>query len=284
MAASVGSAPERIDLHTHSRCSDGTLAPAALVELAAGRGVHVLALTDHDSVAGCEEADAACRVHGIRFVPGVELSCRWHEHAIHVVGLGIDVRQPQLRAHCEQLARLRRERIGRIALQLSAAGLPGERLAAAALEAPSPTRTHVARALCAQGFAASVTQAFERYLRRGRAGHCEEPWPELQAALHCIVQAGGLPVLAHPHRYGLSGGGLRELAGQFKAAGGAGIELSLAGMGPADAERSASLARRFTLAGSIGSDFHQPGLPWRPLGRFVKLPDAITPITTCLGL
>jgi predicted metal-dependent phosphoesterase TrpH len=276
--------PERIDLHTHSCCSDGTLAPAELVELAAGRGVRMLALTDHDCIAGCEAAAAACHARDIHFVPGVELSCRWRERVIHVVGLGIDTRQPQLRAHCEQIGRLRRERIGCIASQLSATGLPGQHLAAAALAAPSPTRTHLARALYAQGFATSVAQAFERYLRRERPEHGTTPWPELPAAVQCIVQAGGLAVLAHPHRYGLSAGGSRELAGQFKAAGGAGIEVSLAGMGPADGERAASLARRFTLAGSIGSDFHEPGLPWRPLGRFAKLPEAVVPITARLGL
>ena len=90
-------------------------------------------------------------------------------------------------------------------------------------------------------------------------------------------------MLAHPHRYQVSNGVLRELVGDFKAAGGAGIEVSLAGMGPGDADRAATLARRFDLAGSIGSDFHEPGLPWRPLGRFAKLPDRIMPITARLG-
>ncbi|HEX4023846.1 MAG TPA: PHP domain-containing protein [Steroidobacteraceae bacterium] len=277
-------AAARIDLHTHSHCSDGTLAPAALAELAASRGVAVLALTDHDTLAGCEEASTACRALGIHFLAGVELSCQWREHTIHVVGLNIDTRQPDLAAHCERLAALRRGRIERIAQRLSDAGLPGGRLAAAALEAPSPTRTHLARALCAQGFAATVPQAFERFLQRGRPGHAETPWPELTEAVQRIVRAGGAAVLAHPHRYALSGGGLRELARQFRAAGGSGIEVSLAGMGPASAERAAALARRFGLAGSIGSDFHEPGLPWRPLGRFAKLADTITPITTCLGL
>ncbi len=284
MAEHTARVADRIDLHTHSHCSDGTLAPAALVELAAARNVAVLALTDHDTVAGCDAAHTACRTHGIRFIPGVELSCQWRELTVHVVGLGVDARQPDLAAHCERLAQLRRGRIQDIARQLSDAGLPGERLAAAALETPSPTRTHLARALCAQGFAASIPQAFERYLKRGRAGHAGTPWPELTEVVERIVRAGGVAVLAHPHRYELSGSGLRELAGQFRSTGGSGIEVSLAGMGAASAERTAALARRFSLAGSIGSDFHEPGLPWRPLGRFAKLPDAITPITTCLGL
>jgi predicted metal-dependent phosphoesterase TrpH len=82
----------------------------------------------------------------------------------------------------------------------------------------------------------------------------------------------------------LSHGGLRELCAHFKSAGGAAIEVSLSGMGPGDTDRAAALARRFDLAGSTGSDFHAPGLPWRPLGRFAKLPDQIVPITFRLGL
>jgi len=274
----------RIDLHTHSHCSDGTLAPAALVELAVARSVGLLALTDHDTIAGCEQAHQACRELGIRFVAGVELSCRWHEHILHIVGLNIDPRQPQLASHCQRLSGLRRSRIEHIARRLSDAGLPGVRLAAPALNAPSPTRTHLARELCAQGFASSVPQAFERYLKHGGTEEADTPWPELSVAVECIVRAGGVAVLAHPHRYGLTAGGLRELAGQFRAAGGSAIEVSLAGMGAAAAARAAALARRFELAGSIGSDFHEPGVPWRALGRFAKLPDAITPITACLGL
>ena len=108
--------------------------------------------------------------------------------------------------------------------------------------------------------------------------------PELATAVRCIVDAAGVAVLAHPHRYRVSNGVLRELVEDFKAAGGSGLEVSLAGMGPGDADRAAALARRFDLAGSIGSDFHEPGLPWRPLGRFAKLPDRIMPIMDRLGL
>ena len=275
--------PARIDLHTHSRCSDGTLTPTALVELAAGRHVGMLALTDHDTMVGCDEARAACQTHHIHFISGVELTCQWREREVHIIGLNIDTRQPDLVAHCEHLAQLRRERIERMAERLSRAGLPGTVLAAAALAAASPTRMHLARALCDQGFARSTQEAFDRYLQRGAPGHSAAQWPELDSVVRCIVQSGGIAVLAHPHRYTLSAGRLRELVGQFKAEGGAGLELSLAGMSPACADRAASLARRFDLAGSFGSDFHEPGLPWRPLGRLAKLPDAIVPITTCLG-
>jgi hypothetical protein len=274
----------RIDLHTHSNCSDGVLAPAALVTLAAQRQVALLALTDHDTVEGCNEARDACKAHGIRFVPGAELTCLWRGREIHVIGLNLDVAQQLFIAHCSTVLELRRQRITAMSERLTRAGLPGAALSSAALAAASPTRAHLARALCALGLASSVQAAFDRWLKRGQPGYVASQWPQLAAAVQCIVDAGGLAVLAHPHRYQVSNGVLRELLGEFKAAGGAGLEVSLAGIGPSDADRLAALARRFDLAGSIGSDFHEPGLPWRPLGRFAKLPDRITPIMARLGL
>jgi predicted metal-dependent phosphoesterase TrpH len=274
----------RVDLHTHSHCSDGVLAPAALVALAAQRAVGLLALTDHDTAAGCEEARAACLAHGVAFVPGVELSSVWREREIHVVGLALDPAHAPFGAHCALLLALRRQRVAAIGERLQRAGLPGTQLAQEALASPAPTRAHLARGLVASGIADSVQQAFDRWLRRGRPGHVAAPWPPLAVAVRCIVQAGGVAVLAHPQRYRVSSGGLSELLAEFKAAGGAGLEVSLPGMAPHDADRLATLARRYELAGSIGSDFHEPGVPWRPLGRFAKLPDRITPIMECLGL
>lgn len=274
----------RVDLHTHSDCSDGALSPSALVARAAVRQVQALALTDHDTVAGCEAARAACQTNAIEFLPGVELSAAWRGREIHVVGLKIDPAHPVLQRHCGAMLERRRERIGAIAQRLCAAGLPGEALTRSALSAGAPTRTHVAQALCQAGIAKDAQTAFDRWLSRGRPGHVAAHWEELSTVIGCITAAGGTAVLAHPHRYRVSDGVLRELAGEFQAAGGRAIEVSLAGMSPADSDRAASLARRFELAGSIGSDFHAPDLPWRPLGRFAKLPDGVTPVTAHLGL
>ena len=254
------------------------MSPAALVALAARRGVDLLALTDHDTLAGCEQARDACAEHAIRFIPGLELSCDWHEREIHVIGLGVELTDSDLLAHCASQLERRRLRLGAMAQRLARAGLPGQELADLTLAAALPTRTHLARALVSLQLAGGVADAFERWLKRGRPGYVSAQWPRLEATVLRIVAAGGIAVLAHPHRYAISSGVLRELVGQFKAAGGGGIEVSLAGMGPHDADRLAALARRYELAGSIGSDFHEPDLPWRPLGRFAKLHDQITPI------
>lgn len=273
---------QRIDLHTHSNCSDGLLPPAALVALAAQRELGLLALTDHDTIDGCAAAASACQAAGIRFVPGIELSCLWREREIHIVGLRLDLANAALLAYCDAARERRRERMCSMAQRLTRAGLPGEELAREALAVAAPTRTHLARALCRFGICNDVQQAFDRWLKRGRPGFVAAQWPSLEAAVHCIRAASGMAVLAHPHRYPLSHGALRELAGAFTTAGGEGIEVSLAGMGSKDADRAASLARRHGLAGSIGSDFHEPDLPWRPLGRFDKLPDLIIPIAARL--
>ena len=271
---------ELIDLHTHSHYSDGSLAPADLVGRAALRKVTVLALTDHDTVAGCGEALAACRTHGIGFVPGAELTAGWRGQEIHVVGLGLDTAHPGLGQHLAHTLGLRRTRIGAIGEKLRREpALGGQDPAAAVLAGTAvPTRTHVARELVRLGLADSVQQAFDRYLARRRSGYVPQEWSDLTSSIAAIAAAGGAAVLAHPHRYKLSHGGLKELCGAFRDAGGVGLEVSLAGTSPADAARLASLARAFALAGSVASDFHEPGLPWRPLGRFAKLPDQIAPI------
>ena len=277
-------APPRVDFHTHSNHSDGTLTPTELVTLAHARNVQLLALTDHDTTAGCAEAAAACTSLGMRFINGIELTCGWRGREIHMVGLRVDPASETLAAHTLDLAQRRRARIIAIGARLTRLGMNGAQLAEAALaQCPAPTRMHLARLLLAEGAVAEPQAAFDRWLGRGKPAFVSAEWPDIATTAACIVEAGGLPVLAHPHRYPLSNGALRELCTEFKQAGGTGIEVSLAGASPDDAARAASLARRFELAGSIGSDFHEPGLPWRPLGRFVKLPDQVTPITQLLN-
>lgn len=272
--------PPLLDLHTHSTRSDGVLSPSALVQRAAARGVGLLALTDHDTVAGCAEARAACDAAGIRFVAGIEVSTTWRGRAIHVIGLGVDTASGALSGLLDGIATRRHERIATICERLSARGrIAGGDVAARVFARGSiPTRMHLARVLVAMGHAADAQQAFDRWLNPGRAGHVPVEWPALTEVLPQLAGACRALVLAHPHRYRLSGGALRQLVGEFAEGGGAALEVSMAGMSPADHDRVASLARHHGLAGSAGSDFHDPAVPWNPLGRFAKLPDGIAPI------
>lgn len=268
-----------IDLHTHSHFSDGTLPPAEVVAMAAVRGVSVLALTDHDTTAGLAEAQAAAAGR-MQIVTGVEITAGWRGQEIHVVGLAFDAAQPAMQRYLADLVQMRCERVAAIGARLARERHFGGRNPATAVLATAtvPTRMHLARELLAAGDVATTQGAFDRWLGRGRPGHVPQQWPAVESAIEVIRGAGGHAVLAHPHRYRLSAGALRNLCAEFRDAGGAALEVSLPGLSPNDATRLTSLARAHGLAGSIGSDFHEPGLPWRPLGRFAKLPEGIEPL------
>ena len=269
-----------VDFHTHSHYSDGVLAPAELVERARQRNVGILALTDHDTIAGLDEARAACATSGIRFVDGMELSAGWRGQTIHIVGLKFDVAHAGLAAHLSSVLERRRTRLREIGERLEKrARLPGRELAATAAAVTAPTRLHLARALVARGLARDTQEAFDRWLNHDKAGHVPPEWPSFTDVMTVLRDCGALPVLAHPHRYRLSAGGLRELTAAFVQEGGAALEASMAGMSPNDADRIASLCRRFHLHASLGSDFHDPSVPWNPLGRWLKLAAGLEPIT-----
>jgi len=268
--------PGTVDLHLHSTASDGRLDPAALVRHAATCGVRVLALTDHDTTAGLDAAAAEAAALGLGFVPGIELSSEWRGRAIHVVGLGIDPAAPSLASALRDLAGERARRAREIARRLDSAGAPGSEALRRVLEAASlPTRTHFARALAELGAVHSLAEAFDRYLGRGRPAAVKSRWPALSEAVGWIRSAGGLPVLAHPLRYVLSGGARRDLCREFREAGGLAVEVVCGGMSRAQLAQAESLALRTGLAGSVGSDFHDPRVPWNPPGRLAKLPDAV---------
>jgi predicted metal-dependent phosphoesterase TrpH len=272
-----------VDFHTHSHFSDGVLAPAALVERARMRNVGTLALTDHDTTAGLAEARDACNAAGIRFVPGVELSANWRGQTIHIVGLRVNESHAGFNSHLDAVLARRQTRLREIGERLeNRARLPGRELAACAASATAPTRLHLARLLVERGHARNTQEAFDRWLNRDKAGHVPAEWPSLAAAMTVLRDSEAIPVLAHPHRYRLSAGGLRELTAAFVQEGGAALEASMAGMSPNDADRIASLCRRFKLLASMGSDFHDPAVPWNPLGRWLKLASGLDPVTNLL--
>ena len=150
-----------IDLHTHSNCSDGSLSPGELVVRAAAAGVEVLALTDHDTVAGLEQAGHSAATHRLTLVPGVEISASWRAQGIHVLGLWIDPYSEQLRAALAAQGELRRSRMRKICAKLGKAGLPGAELLAAVEAHPGlPTRAHLANAMVAAGHVNRADEAF----------------------------------------------------------------------------------------------------------------------------
>ncbi|MDZ7753928.1 MAG: PHP domain-containing protein [Gammaproteobacteria bacterium] len=267
------------DLHSHSTASDGTLAPRDLVERAARSGVHVLALTDHDTTAGLAEAEQAAGPLGLEVVRGVEVSVTWGGRTVHILGLNVARDCVALE---DGLARLRVEREGRarrIAALLEEAGIPGAYEGARALAKGSIlSRTHFAHFLVAEGVAESVRDVFKKYLINGKPGHVSGEWAGLAEAVGWIRAAGGQAVIAHPARYGFTAAKLGRLVAEFQEAGGRGLEVVSGSHAPEDNDRMATVARRHGLLASSGSDFHGPENPWRELGAMPRLPADLRPV------
>ena len=257
MAARSTGTPTRLtsrgDFHCHSTASDGRLAPAEVVRIAAVRGVSVLALTDHDTTAGLAEASAAAAKRGLRLIPGVELACDLPGNELHMLGLFIDPAEPVLQARMQRMREQRVERGHRTTEALAREGAPVDwaRVEAIAGEA-AIGRPHVARALVEAGHVASIEEAFERFLARGRPAYVERERLEPAEAIALIRGAGGLPVFAHPPFTD----GYEALAVELANAGLWGIEVYYRDYPPERVEALRVLAARLGLVATGGSDFH----------------------------
>ncbi len=268
------------DLHCHSTVSDGVLEPAEVVRRAHRHGVELFALTDHDEIAGLDEAQATAEALGLAFVPGVEVSVSWAHETIHVVGLGIAYREPALVAGLARTRGGRDARARDIAQQLAAAGIPGAY--EGALEyVGNPelvSRTHFARFLVDRGYCADVPEVFDRYLSEGRPGYVAHRWARLADAVRWIRDAGGVPVIAHPGRYKLDPLAMDALIEEFRGAGGLGIEVVSGSHTPAQYDEWARAALRWRLLASRGSDFHGPDESHVELGSLPPLPAGLEPV------
>jgi len=273
---------DNFDLHNHSTASDGLLTPSQLMELGARLGVDALALTDHDTTDGLEEAAAAARRIGIGFVTGVEISVTWGESTLHVVGLGIDPDSSVLR---EGLRSVRDGRFGRAQLmagKLEALGIAGTLEAALELAGSENrlSRTHFARHLAERGAVRDTQAAFDKYLGKGKPAFVAHQWAALEDALGWIRASGGIAVLAHPGRYGLKPLARATLLESFKSLGGEAIEVVTGSHRPEEYATWRRVAEEYGFMASRGADYHGPGeSPVEP-GRLPPLPPTLTPVWT----
>jgi 3',5'-nucleoside bisphosphate phosphatase len=190
----------RIDLHTHSLVSDGTDTPAELVHKAQVAGLDVVALTDHDTFDGLDEATAAGERLGVRVVRGMELSCSRHGNSVHVLAYGADPANPELSA---EMVRVRDGRLGRLAgvlAKLAELGVPVSEAEVMAQVGSSPSvgRPHIADALIKAGHVRDRQEAFDRFLADGGPAHVPRYTIEVERGIELVHQAGGLAVIAHP--------------------------------------------------------------------------------------
>jgi predicted metal-dependent phosphoesterase TrpH len=275
---------ERYDLHCHSTASDGVLSPTAVVQRAQQNGVTVLALTDHDTTMGLEEARASATALGIHLINGIELSASWQNKCLHIIGLDIDPNYEPLATATAQLRTRRLERAVKISEKLEKKRING------ALEAVQKaagdgmiTRSHFADFLLSQFHVSTQQEAFDRYLAKGKPAYVSTTWADMALAIQWINQSGGVAVLAHPLRYQLTASWIKRLLVAFKDAGGQGIEVITGRTNANEIKLLANYASSFGLAGSVGSDFHNPANPWLELGKLAPLPENVQPVWELLS-
>lgn len=246
-----------IDLHAHTDRSDGTFTPAELVRLAAERRLDVLAVTDHDTTEGLEEAAAAGREVGVDVVPGVELSTEYERTSVHVLCYWMDVQHSGLQ---EELRRLRDERFRRGELmveKLRALGLPVsfERVREIA-RGGNIVRPHVAQAMVESGIVATEEEAFDRFIGDGGPAHVPKHALHPVDAVALIREAGGLSALAHPGMWGDQTAVPEVLIESMAEVGMVGLEVDHTDHAPEQRTYYRKLAGRLELIATGGSDCH----------------------------
>lgn len=270
---------EQYDLHAHSTASDGALSPSELVKRAHQQGVTTLALTDHDTVQGLNEAQQTADALGIRLIDGIEISVTWQAHCLHIVGLNIDPNHPYLNNGITLLQQTRAERAKKIAFKLNQKRIPDAYEAVVeAAGAGMITRSHFADFLLKNHHVSTQQEAFDRYLGQGKAAYVSTTWAELHDAIEWIVAAGGIAVLAHPMRYKLTANWMNRLLTAFKNCGGQAVEIITGRSSIDEINLTANYLKRYELYGSVGSDFHNPDNQWVELGRLKPIPESIKPV------
>lgn len=254
----------RIDLHSHSKASDGQFLAEEVAERAAAAGLGVWSLSDHDTVAGQEAAAGAAHRLGIRFVPGIELSAFLERREIHLLGHFVDPSHPTLKRFEDFLAVRRRVRMQQIIEKLAAVGV---RLSPADIEKWSGGKTigrpHVARAIMETGVVGSIKEAFDRYLGEGKPAYVQRYRLEAEEAVRLVRSAGGTTTVAHPGVSKLERIDLEAL----RKAGVDGLEVHHVEHNPSMREKYLRIAEALDLVPTAGSDYHGPDVsPDRKLG------------------
>jgi len=260
-----------IDLHSHTNESDGTFTPLELVDLATESGLEALAISDHDTFAGFDQASPVARSRGLDLVCGIELSTRVpgsKVRTVHLLGYFLhDPPSADFREWLDELIAGRRDRNLRLIASLHKQGIDIDLREVEKLGRTLTGRPHFARLLIQKGYVSSFDEAFRRYLGELAPSYVERYAPYVVVAIQRLIDAGGLPVLAHPIRLGFRDPVAEEkFIGELRDGGLGGIEVFHSDHGPRDSERYAAIARKYNLAVSGGSDFHGEVKPQISLG------------------
>lgn len=256
-----------VDLHVHSNASDGSFSPSQLVLEAERTGLTAMALTDHDTTAGVNEALLAAEPLNVEVIPGIELSCIWNEIEIHILGLFLDYDNKEL---LDFLAAARNRRLSRNQEMLDALNRDGFSVTAEDLtdgnEKTVVTRAHFAKALLKNGYVSSVDQAFRKYLSPGCPYYRKKEDVTPKEAMEVLLGAAAFPVLAHPCLYKLGWAEIEELVSYLKDLGMRGLECYHSSNNQNESGKLRKLAIKYGLCPTGGSDFHGSAKPDIALG------------------
>ena len=246
-----------IDLHVHTTASDGQYSPAQIIGKAAEKNLKAIAITDHDTVAGLEEAKAAGRELGVTVVPGIELNITFPTGEFHLLGLGIKTPSPSLINIVENVIKNRNDRNAQIIQKMNEDGVA---LTAEELQADFPNtvigRPHFAAELVKHGVVKTRQQAFDQYLARGRKWYVPRVCTNLDEAIVALRESGAVPVVAHPMSLYLSWGRLPDFLKDCYEKGVMGIEAFHPGARVTECLRLEELGRKIGFIITAGSDFH----------------------------
>jgi predicted metal-dependent phosphoesterase TrpH len=285
-----------IDLHTHSTASDGSLSPSVLMTEAARQGLSAIALTDHDTINGLNEAQTEAERQHIRFIPGIEIEINWGQHTsggeFHLLGLGLKAPSASFLAAVAGLARLREDRNLEILERMHSLNINAEYQDIRVLSGGySVGRPHFAAFLVQQRIVKTMDQAFKHYLGKGKPLYVPKPGMDFEHAVSVIRESGGISVLAHPLSLYVSWGHLPDLVKNLKARGLEGIEAWHPLAPVRSCRRLEELGKSLGLFITAGSDFHGETRADRKLGLSAgrrKIEDqfltAIPPLQEFTGL
>lgn len=256
---------ERIDLHIHTVVSDGTFTPEEVVRRAVALGLSGIAITDHDAVAGCDEAVKLGRELGIEVVPGIEISTKY-KRAVHILGYYIDTASPALHEVLDWIVIDRDTRAEKMTALMAADGLDVNMEDMHRRYGEIIGRPHFARRLMELGLAESVDEAFDRYVQKGKKYYVGRSFLSMEKSIQLIIEAGGIPVLAHPYQSALTEEELTELIEYSKDCGIQGMECRYSGYSAEREEHLEELAEKYGLIKTGGSDFHGANKPAIQIG------------------
>lgn len=251
-----------VDLHTHSTCSDGTFTPSQLVSYAKAKGLEAIAVTDHDTLSGIEEAKKAGLEHNIEVIGGIEFSTRFDTTEIHIVGLFLDSACDIINNRLNELQQKRTKRNLEVAqiLQNLGMNISYEDFEACA-QGSIITRAHIAKALVKKGYCQSNQECFDRYLGKNKPAYIERQVLNHKETISLINNSGGISILAHPLLYKLSNSRLEAMVGELAKDGLLGMEVYYSTHSPADTKYLKTVAQKNKLLFSGGSDFHGENKP-----------------------